>query len=129
MNNRRKLAQYSLFTILNALFFSLYTSPLHAWEGLQDDDVATIDSIPSLFSNILTAALSLVGLSTFIMIIIGGFKYLTSGDDPKATESAKSTITYGVIGLVLVVAAYFILIAISGFTGLPNLLKFQLSSS
>ena len=36
-----------------------------------------------------------------IMIIIGGFKYVTSGGDTNSIASAKNTIIYAIIGIVL----------------------------
>ncbi len=118
--------------ILSSSFYLLSSFSVHAWEGdyidSSGDSIATFTSLPNLFSNILTNVLSLVGIATFIMILVGGFKFLTSGGDPKATEAAKGTITSGIIGLVLVIAAWFILLAISKFTGNPDLLQFQLGN-
>lgn len=55
---------------------------------------------------------SIVNLITFIvaaiavvMIIYGGFRYITSGGDPGKVTSAKNTILYGLIGLVIVAVA------------------------
>lgn len=114
---KRKL---SSFLLLIAYF--LFPSPLYAWEG-DVGDVPTIKSLEGLFGNILGVVLSLVGLVTFIMVLVGGFKYLTSGGDPKQTEAAKATLTSGIIGLALAIGAWFILLAIGGFTGV-NLTKF-----
>jgi uncharacterized membrane protein len=44
----------------------------------------------------------IVGVVAVIMIIIGGFKYITSMGDSTSTASAKNTILYAVIGLVIV---------------------------
>lgn len=46
-----------------------------------------------------------VGIVSVIMIIIGGIKFVTSGGDSNAVSSAKSTIIYALIGLVIVVLA------------------------
>lgn len=89
------------------------------WNDLQEGNVPTIKSLEGLFGNVLSIVLSLIGLATFIMILVGGFKYLTSGGDPKQTETAKATLTSGIIGLALAIGAWFILLAISGFTGVP----------
>lgn len=43
-----------------------------------------------------------VGAVSVIMIIIGGFKYVISNGDANATKSAKDTIMYALIGLLLV---------------------------
>lgn len=81
------------------------------------DDVHEIKDIVDIVENIFSVAIRLAGVATFIMLIIGGFKYLTAGGDPKAAESARNTITYAIFGLVLIIAAWFILKFISEFTG------------
>jgi hypothetical protein len=42
------------------------------------------------------------------MVIYGGFKYITSGGDSGKVTSAKNTIVYAAIGLVVVALAQFI---------------------
>ncbi len=49
-----------------------------------------------------------VGIISVIMIIYGGFKYITSGGDSGNVTGAKNTIIYAVIGLVVVALAQFI---------------------
>ena len=47
----------------------------------------------------------IVGVAAVIMIIIGGFRYITSGGESSSTASAKNTIIYALIGLVIAVIA------------------------
>lgn len=49
-----------------------------------------------------------VGIVAVIMIIVGGFRYITSGGDSGNVSSAKNTIIYAIIGLVVVALAQFI---------------------
>ena len=42
------------------------------------------------------------------MIIVGGFKYITSGGNDGNVSTAKNTILYAVIGLVIVALAQII---------------------
>ncbi len=49
-----------------------------------------------------------VGVIAVIMIIIGGLRYITSGGDSAKTASAKDTILYAIIGLVIVALAQVI---------------------
>jgi hypothetical protein len=49
-----------------------------------------------------------IGVVAVIMIIIGGFKYITSAGDAGKVTSAKNTILYAVIGLVVVALAQVI---------------------
>ena len=44
----------------------------------------------------------IVGVIAVIMIIIGGLKYITSGGDSGNVTSAKNTILYAIIGLIIV---------------------------
>ena len=50
----------------------------------------------------------IVGVIAVLMIIFGGFKYITSGGDPTKVTSAKNTILYGLIGLIIVALAQII---------------------
>ncbi|MGH7158298.1 MAG: Mbov_0395 family pilin-like conjugal transfer protein [Candidatus Saccharimonadales bacterium] len=63
-------------------------------------------------NNIITDAINIfsiiVGIIAVIMIIVGGFKYITSGGDSGNISSAKNTIIYAVIGLVIVALAQFL---------------------
>lgn len=49
-----------------------------------------------------------VGIVAVIMIIVGGFKYITSSGDSGKVGSAKNTILYAIIGLVVVALAQVI---------------------
>lgn len=49
-----------------------------------------------------------VGVISVIMIIVGGFRYITSGGASDKVTGAKNTIIYALIGLVIVALAQFI---------------------
>ncbi len=49
-----------------------------------------------------------VGIISIVMIIIGGLKYITSGGDAGNIGTAKNTILYAIVGLVVVVLAQVI---------------------
>lgn len=50
----------------------------------------------------------IVGVVAVIMIIIAGLKYITSGGDSNNVASAKNTILYAIVGLVIVALAQVI---------------------
>jgi hypothetical protein len=50
----------------------------------------------------------IVGVAAVIMIIVGGLKYVTSQGESSATASAKNTILYAIIGLVIAAIAQFL---------------------
>lgn len=64
-----------------------------------------ISSVIRLIVNVLTA---IVGIAAVIMIILGGFKYITSNGDASKITSAKNTIIYAIVGLVIVAVAQVI---------------------
>jgi len=78
---------------------------------------ASFKDLGQMITNILNIILRMAGIAAFIMIIVGGFQYLTAGGDPKKTQAAGQTITYAVFGLIAVIAAWFILLFIKKFTG------------
>lgn len=98
---------------------------LPVWSDPTGDKPATIKDLEVVFTRIVTVAVSLAGLALFVMLIIGGFKYLTSAGDPKAAESARNTMMYAVIGLVVIISSFIILQAIKWFTGV-DVLKFEI---
>jgi hypothetical protein len=65
----------------------------------------SIDDIIRTIINFLSA---LIGTIAVVMIVVGGFKYITSGGDSGKVAGAKSTLIYAVIGLVIVAMAQFI---------------------
>lgn len=85
----------------------------------------TIKCLEAVFANIVSVSVTLAGITLFIMLIIGSFRYLISGGDPKATETAQKTITYAFWGIILLISSYLILRLISNFTGI-SLLKFEI---
>jgi hypothetical protein len=50
---------------------------------------------------------TIAGVAAVIMLIVGGLKYITSGGDSSKVSSAKSTIIYALVGLVVVAIAQF----------------------
>ena len=98
--------------------------PAYAQGIANRNGVATIAGFEGLFARILRYAYAFAAIALFIMLLVGGFKYITSGGDPKAAESAKKTITAAIAGLVLVGTSILILRLISQFTG-ADVLNFR----
>ncbi|MBI2029002.1 hypothetical protein HYT02_01155 [Candidatus Gottesmanbacteria bacterium] len=96
------------------------------WENCVKDGAPTIQCAEVVFANILQAVVTIAGIALLIMLVIGSIRFLTSGGDPKQTELARKTMTSAILGLVLIVGSYLILKLISDFTGIPELLKFEI---
>ena len=57
---------------------------------------------------VINVLLFIIGAVAVIMIIIGGIKYVLSNGDSSQITSAKNTIMYAVIGLIVALLAYAI---------------------
>ncbi len=61
-----------------------------------------------IFKTIVNVILFLVGAIAVIMLVFGGVKYTVSNGDSNAVTSAKNTIMYAIVGLVVAILAYAI---------------------
>ena len=64
--------------------------------------------LETTIGNIVNILSMIVGIVAVVMIIIGGFKYVTSGGDSGSITSAKHTIIYAIVGLIIVALAQVI---------------------
>lgn len=74
----------------------------------QGNNVNPALGVNNLISAIINIMSIVVGIIAVIMIIIGGVKFITSGGDSGKVNSARDTIVYAVIGLIIVALAQFI---------------------
>jgi len=63
--------------------------------------------VTNLVKTIVEILSVVVGIASVIMIIIAGFKYITSAGDSNSIASAKNTLIYALVGLVIVAFAQF----------------------
>ncbi|MEW6609877.1 MAG: Mbov_0395 family pilin-like conjugal transfer protein [bacterium] len=68
----------------------------------EDTDLVTTIGI------VINVILGLLGVVAVVIIIIGGFKWMTAGGNDEKISEAKKLIGQGVIGLIIVLAAYAI---------------------
>jgi len=93
-------------------------------------DPASLSAIDALLERIFNLALPIGGMVVFIMLIVGGFRFLTSGGDPQKIEAAQKTLTMAVVGLLVAIAAFFILQLIASFTGIgDSLFEFSITGN
>jgi hypothetical protein len=73
--------------------------------GDANNSVNTASSLTATIINILSL---LVGAVAVVMLIIGGFRYVASGGKQESVASAKNTIVYALVGLVIVALAQLV---------------------
>ncbi|MFA4845828.1 MAG: hypothetical protein WC654_04695 [Patescibacteria group bacterium] len=67
-------------------------------------DANLVDTI----SSIIRIALGFLGVIAVVIILLGGFKWMTAGGNDEKLKGAKKLIFSGIIGLVIVISAYAI---------------------
>ncbi len=72
------------------------------YTGLTEGDIRTT------IANIIRVAMSLLGIVAVVIILIGGFTWMTAGGNDEKVGQAKKWIFAGVIGLAIILSAYAI---------------------
>ena len=71
--------------------------------------------------NLLQVGLNLLFIAAFILallfLLFGGIQWIISGGDKTKIEKARNTLTYAIVGLILVLLALFIINLIGGLFG------------
>ncbi len=69
---------------------------------------ASKQSLPNLAALIINSILSVLGLLFFVLILYGGYLYMTSQGEQDKVKKAKQTLTTAIIGLLIILTAYAI---------------------
>ena len=118
MKSVRILLSSFLLLVSQARFaYAVDTVPVNS------NKVAKLADLGVLFGNILAVISALASFAALSMLIWGGFKYMTSQGDPKAVDSARGTLTWAVIGLIMIIVSWLVMVFIEQFTGV-NVTKF-----
>lgn len=88
-------------------------------EGVNSIGGGTAKPLMQSVKTLINVFLFLIGAVAVVMIIFGGFKYVTSSGESSAVSSAKNTILYAVVGLVVAVLAYAIVNFVLGSLNTP----------
>lgn len=59
-------------------------------------------------AKIINVAMGLLGIVAVVIILLGGFKWMTAGGNDENVKQAKKLIVSGIIGLVIILTAYAI---------------------
>ena len=85
---------------------------LCAGASLTVDGTCEADGAPDRVNDLVATVINIfswvVGVVAVIMIIVGGFQYITSGGDSGKVTNAKNTILFAIVGLVIVALAQII---------------------
>ena len=126
-----KLIEYKKYILIGlAMLLSLAIMPATQVSALDDDvlgvkkfgDATKLGTNPfeETIAEIINVALSLLGIVAVVIILIGGFKWMTSGGDETNVGDARKFIFAGVIGLAIIMSSWalatFVLTKLAGAT-------------
>lgn len=78
-------------------------------------------SFSELFNGLLQLVFVIAALLVFFYLILGAFRWITSGGDKGKTQAAQSTIVAAVVGIIILAASYAVLIIVLNFLGYSSL--------
>lgn len=103
-----------VFSLLGVLLLPLHFA--HAAYGLEQTAGAAglgegsryPSDVPTLIGNVIGTALSMIAVIFFLLMVYGGFLWMTAHGDSSQVDKAKDTIIAAVIGIIVVLASYAI---------------------
>lgn len=112
-----------LFIILTIVLFASAILPVLAAESLQTDISGQLETLgkgagykslsetgglPALVGKIINIFLSILGVLFVVLMVYGGYLWMTSYGKSEKIDKAKELITDAIIGLMIILAAYAI---------------------
>lgn len=119
MNNLKKV-QPILFYV-NMLSMAAMMNPFAARATqltIAPPTTGVISNIPALIGWAIQILFIVAGLVAFVYLLLGGIKWITSGGDKGQVEAARNQIIQALIGLVVVFAAWGMIVLVEVLTGI-----------
>lgn len=78
--------------------------------GLQNTDINGLGKadLKTSISGVIELVLGFLGIIAILVVLYGGFRWLTAGGDTSKVKDAQAVLKNGIIGLVIVLCAYII---------------------
>jgi hypothetical protein len=105
---------------MKSIVSKIYASSLS--ESLSDEitsdnsgmfNISGDNAVGDLASKIVSIALPLAGIATVVLLVVAGYKMISSQGNPEKLKDAKEMITNAIIGLVFILLSVSILLLIS----------------
>lgn len=123
MKKLKELANYLMFAPVLLANDTIKIEPGEAFGGLESI------TVPNIISAAVKLILVIAALVSFIFLVLGGIRWITSGGDKEGTAKAQGTITAALIGLVIVFAAWAIINLLQTFFGIGPIFEFNIPSA
>ena len=102
-------------------------APAEGFKGLGTGILSNPGNGVDAFAKIISASIGLMTIVAFLyfiyVFIIGAIGFINSGGDKQAYEKAKHKITHAISGIIVTIAAIFLVQLIAALLGIPNILS------
>ncbi|MBI5254494.1 hypothetical protein HY932_01800 [Candidatus Falkowbacteria bacterium] len=111
---KKKFLMIAMFVAMLAIYavpvFALPAPPTTLDVGLESIKSTGLGQtdLRTGIGGIIKVALSFLGVIAIVIVLIGGFKYMTAGGKDEKTKDAKNWIISGIIGIAIILSAYAI---------------------
>jgi len=99
---------FLLILMLTALPVLAQVNPVTNMKAAAEGTGLTGFTLPGLIGSIVKGLLGFIGVIMLLIVIYGGFLWMTAGGDPSKVKKGKDMIIQAVIGLIIVLIAYAI---------------------
>ena len=86
------------------------------WKCLSAEGVATLDCVPIILQNAINFLIGFAGIVSVLLIVWAGIRFVLSEGDKEKIVNARKTLTYALLGLILVATAFVIVQFVFNFT-------------
>jgi len=102
---------------VSAATFTAMAVPMIALAQLSADDLGLTyatatglgtEDVRTTISKVINAFMGLLGIVAVVIILLGGFKWMTAAGNEEKVSDAKKLILSGIIGLIIIMSAYAI---------------------
>jgi len=83
--------------------------------------LAKFSTVASILNIVLPLLTTIAAIIFLFMFLFGAIRWLTSGGNPESLKKARSTFTFAVIGLIIVLLSFLIVKLLAKILGIDNL--------
>lgn len=116
------LRRLSLVSVLLLIYLLFSGAMVYAQDPKEP---AGLPALQKLIENLITFSVAVAFIVLTVMLFIGGVKYLTSGGEQKEIQSAHQTMTWALLGIVILILGWIFIQLVANFSG-ADVTKFGL---
>lgn len=105
---RRLLTTLALWTFYVPMAHAQDLGSTNLTDVADKANLGSATPLPVLIGNLVRVAIGMLGIIFLLLTIYAGFLYLTARGEEEKVKHAKETLSRGVIGIIIITAAYAI---------------------